>query len=71
MKNILITGVGDVDPYTSVAFNVLEPNDKKANENIEDAKMQEYYPIYKFKNVVNNVEEINSIIEKFNMMQIT
>ena len=45
-------------------------NDKKANENIEDTKIQEYYPIYKFKNILNNVEEINSTIEKFNMMQI-
>ena len=45
-------------------------NDKKANKDIEDAKMQEYYPIYKFKNILTNAQEINSIIEKFNMMQI-
>lgn len=42
-------------------------NEKKARESIKDKK--EYYPIYALENMVRNIDEINSIIEKFNMMK--
>ena len=32
MKNILITGVSDTDPYTNISFEVLDENNKKIRE---------------------------------------
>ena len=46
-------------------------NDQKAKENIKDIK--KYYPIYNLKNKDNTfitIDEINFIIEKFNIMKI-
>ena len=32
MKNILITGVSDTDPYTNISFELLDENNKKIRE---------------------------------------